>query len=441
MKSTECISFNRSIPVKYETDVFIAGGGPAGIAAAVTAARAGCRVFLAEGQSCFGGMGTSGLIPVFMQFGDGINILSAGIGNEILNHLDISEQDDVHNIVTIKSELLKRVYDELLISAGVVFSLMTNLIAVEMDDNTSGLVSSVVLFGKSGIFAVKAKIYIDCTGDGDLAAWAGASYQKGDEAGNMMAGTLCSSWTGINWNNVKWEDQEANIEQAFVDGTLSVEDRHLPGIFRSAPTEGTGNVGHCFGVDGTDEVSLTNALVSQRRSLSEYENYYRKYCRGFENTRLLHTAALPGIRETRRIFGDYVLSLKDFNERAVFYDEIGRYCYAVDIHESSPKLDDYQKFLGDYTNLRYHKGESYGIPYRILTPAGLRNVLTAGRCVSTDRYMQSSIRVMPGCFITGQAAGVAAAIAVNEKTDTRGFDISLVQKAIRDLGGYIPNFR
>ena len=155
--------------------------------------------------------------------------------------------------------------------------------------------------------------------------------------------------------------------------------------------------------------------------------------------RLSGSASLLGIRETRRIIGDYVLDLKDFNDRAVFEDEIGRYCYAVDIHESTPELSDYHKFLDEYTNLRYEKGESYGIPYRILTPAGLRNVLAAGRCVSTDRYMQSSLRVMPGCFITGQAAGAAAAVAVLENTDTRGFDVRLLQKAIIKLGGFLPN--
>ncbi len=194
--------FTKVLPVKREVDVFVAGGGPSGIAAAVAAARGGCSVFLAEGQTCLGGLGTCGLIPVFMQFGDGVNFLAAGIGKDVLDRLGTDVNDDIHDHVTVKPEAAKRVYDEMLQDYGVTFSLMTHLIAVEMEKDAPDRVSSVVLYAKSGIFAVKAKIYIDCTGDGDMAAMAGASFIKGDENGKMMAGTLCSTWTGIDWGSV-----------------------------------------------------------------------------------------------------------------------------------------------------------------------------------------------------------------------------------------------
>jgi len=165
----------------------------------------------------------------------------------------------------------------------------------------------------------------------------------------------------------------------------------------------------------------------------------KKWLKGFEQMELVATASHLGSRESRRIMGDYVMTLEDFKARAVFPDEIGRYCYPVDVHESKPDKADHKKFAEEFRTLRYGKGESYGIPYRSLVPKGLTNVLVAGRCISADRYMLGSIRVMPGCFITGQAAGVAAAIAVQQKTDTRGFPVAELQRRLKAAGGFLPN--
>ena len=156
-----------------------------------------------------------------------------------------------------------------------------------------------------------------------------------------------------------------------------------------------------------------------------------------EDMELVTTASMMGIRETRRIVGDAVLTLEHFHGRSSFTDEIGRYSYPVDIHAAKPDIGSFNQFLKDHTELRYKKVESYGIPYGCLVPQNLVNVLTAGRCVSTDRYMQSSIRVMPGCYITGQAAGIAAAMAADG--DVRAVDIRALQHALRDRGAYLPN--
>ena len=137
--------------------------------------------------------------------------------------------------------------------------------------------------------------------------------------------------------------------------------------------------------------------------------------------------------------GDYKLSLDDFKNRAAFDDEIGRYCYPVDIHSPTNDKAGYEKFKRDYDSLRYKQGESYGIPYRALTVKGFDNLLVAGRCISTDRYMQSSVRVMPGCFITGQAAGAAAALAAVKDGDVRALDVKALQKRLKELGAYLPN--
>jgi hypothetical protein len=317
------------------------------------------------------------------------------------------------------------------------FTYFTSLIDVLCD---GGYAQTAVLASKSGIFGVSAKMFIDGTGDGDLSVMAGAEYEKGGKNGAMMPGTLCSLWAGIDWSKVSG-NQAREFDRAFSDNVFTDKDRHLPGMWKVGDTVGGGNIGHAFGVDGTDERSLTKAYTEQRKKLREYEIYYKNYLTGFEKMELVATGALMGIRESRRITGDYELNVGDFKTRAVFDDEIGRYSYPVDIHASSPDEKDYKNFLDEFETLRYKNGESYGIPYRILTPKGLCNVLVAGRCVSSDRYIQGSIRVMPGCYITGQAAGAAASVAVEKNTHTRGFDIKLLQQKLLDMGGYLPNFK
>jgi len=352
---------------------------------------------------------------------------------------DYAPENKTRASVSINAEVLKRVYDEMVAQSGAGFAFHTLLIAVEVEGEA---VSAAICAAKSGVFAVKAGIYVDCTGDGDLAAWAGAPFEKGDEQGNLMPGSLCSLWAKVNWKAVRASglgSGDGRIEEAFKDGVFTYEDRHVPGMWRVGEDVGGGNIGHTFGVDGTDERSLTEALVWGRKLILEYDRYYREYLEGFEDMQLMATGSLLGLRETRRIMGDHVLGLDDFKGRAVFPDEIGRYCYPVDIHPSRPEKAEFEKFMDEWTNLRYEKGESYGIPYRSLCPRKLANVLVAGRCISADRYMQSSIRTMPGCYITGQAAGVAAAMAAEEQTHTRGIDVGELQQRLIELGAHLPN--
>jgi len=439
--------FQRNLPVRHEVDVFVAGGGPAGVAAAVAAARQGARVFLAEGHSCFGGMGTAGLVPAFMTFGDGEHFLAAGIGEEILDRLHAAggtspRYDPARKNrggVDIKAEVLKRVYDDLTADAGVGFAFHTALIAVTTPGRR---VTAAVCAAKSGLFAVRAKVYVDGTGDGDLATWAGAPAEKGDGNGDMMPGTLCSLWAGVDWPAVHAAGLgagDARLREALDAGVIGQYDLHLPGMWQVSETIGGGNIGHTFGVDGTDERSLTEALVFGRKLVPQYERYYKQYLKGFERMELVGTGSLLGLRETRRIMGDYVLCLDDFKARAVFDDEIGRYSYPVDIHPMRPDKAAFEQFRDEWANLRYGPGESYGVPYRVLLPRKLTNVLVAGRCVSTDRYLQGSIRVMPGCYITGQAAGVAAAMAARGDADIRAVNVPQLQKRLVAMGAYLPN--
>ncbi len=435
------ISIQRTLPVRRETDVFIAGGGPAGVAAAMAARAQGAEVYLAEGHSCFGGMGTAAMVPVFMPFGDGVHFLADGVGRTVRERLKKECPDLRGN--AIDPEGLKRVYDSLMVESKASFTFHTQLIGVEKDGPR---VTHALCAAPGGLFAVKAKVFIDATGNGDLAAWAAAPFEKGDQRDHLMPATLCSRWVGVDWKT--WtanrppgpQPQGRMLEQAIADGLFSVPDYHLTGMSPQGKLLFGGNVGHVFGVDATDEESLTKGLIQGRKSIAQYERYYREYLKGFENMKLAATGSLLGIRETRRISGDYVLTIDDFKRRAVFDDEIGRYCFPVDLHPAVPGKEAYEEHRRQFDEeLHYDRGESYGIPYRVLTPRGLDNVLTAGRCVSTDRYVHGSLRVMPGCYITGQAAGIAAAMAAAGTVSTHKVDLPELQRRLRAFGAFLPN--
>ncbi len=218
----------------------------------------------------------------------------------------------------------------------------------------AGRIAHVICAAPRGVFAVRAKTFIDATGNGDLAAWAGAPSEKGDEQGNLMPGTLCSVWDGIDWK--RWYSLRPKqpqpdgfmLQKAFEDNVFTVRDEHLTGMFRLGEHSDAGNIGHTFGVDGDDERSLTKALVDGRKGLAEYHRYYREYVPGFEKLELVATGSLLGVRETRRILGDYVLSLEDYKQRAVFPDEIGRYAYPIDNHPVRPGRDTYEQHRREF---------------------------------------------------------------------------------------------
>jgi hypothetical protein len=255
----------------------------------------------------------------------------------------------------------------------------------------------------------------------------------------MMAGTLCALWANIDWKAKSIPDNK-RLEEAYNDGIFKKLDLHLPGMWKISERVGGSNAGHVYDVDGTDERSLTEGLIYTRRLYDQYEAYYKKYLTGYENMEMIATAAMLGIRETRRIRGEYRLVLDDFINQAVFEDEIGRFAYPVDIHASDNSKESYDKFYKEITGYHYKRGESYGVPYRIIVPQKVDNLYVTGRCVSTDRPMQSSIRVMPGCYITGQAAGVGAALCVKHGIAPREVNVREVQSTLKGMGMYLPNF-
>lgn len=431
------IHYEHYIDLLYDVDVFVAGGGPAGIAAAVTAARAGKSVYLAESFGAFGGSAVTMLVPSFVRFDNGKDFMSGGIGREIYDYLEKNCTDSYKPFCphSIPIELLKICCDDMVMESGAQFSFYTTVIDVHADKRK---IDYVVCHARGKKYAVKAKVYIDCTGDGDMSALAGARFAMGGEHGETMSTTLCGLWAGINWKRTIPPD-DRKLKEAIADGVFTSEDYHLPGIYPIASGIGGSNVGHIFGTDPTDALSLSQGIIRGRKQLEEYRRYYRQYLEGFENMELVCSAPYLGIRESRRITGRYTLTLDDFIERRKHYDDIGVFSYPVDIHSSEDNMSGYEKYLKEFENFRYTTGETYGIPYSSLTPLDFDNLLVAGRCISADRYMMSSIRVMPCCYITGQAAGSAASLFIDQHGGSvHTVDIRKLQTRLRKIGAFLP---
>ncbi len=448
------LNYTATIPVRHEVDLCVLGGGPAGVTAAVAAARNGLEVMLVEQTGALGGLGTSGLVPGFCPLTDGENVLVQGLGGEIVLRLKaegglgptvalVEDDPSTWRWLPFRAETLKRVYDDMVREADVALRFATTMTDVVAEDGT---VTHAVLAGKQGSYAVAAKLFVDATGDGQAAWLAGAATDLGGENGETQGMTLCNVFANINWDRLdaEWGEKKGHkireaLFQAFEDGHFRVKDLHHPGIWRTGEAIGGTNLGHIYGKCAVNDDDLTEAYLEGRRLSAEFLSFYRKYIPGYENAELATSASLMGVRETRRVVGDYVLSVPDFEARATFEDEIGRYNYPIDIHRSSADAGDYEEFEEEFRRRwRMGPGESYGIPYRCLLPRDLKNVLVAGRCVSADRGIQGSLRVMPGCYLTGHAAGVAASLATDAGSTLRDVSPAKLRGKLREEGAYLP---
>jgi len=438
----------REIGLEDEWDVIVAGGGPAGCTAAAAAAREGARTLLVEATGALGGMGTGGLVPAWCPFTDKKRIIYGGMAERVLKDCMAGMphvRADHFDWTPIDPERLKRIYDELVTGAGAKVRFHTVLAGVERADG--GRVEAILLASKLGLTAAKAKVYIDCTGDADLAAWAGAEWHKGDDAGDLQPATHCFSLANVDMyayehcGNVKYHRGEPIIDKIVASG------RHpeIPDTHACNNVVGPGvvgfNAGHLWNVDNTDPDSVSRGLIQGRKIADAFQRALKEFFpAAFGNAFLAATASLMGVRETRRIVGDYVLTLDDFLARRSFPDEICRNAYYIDVHHAQAdagKERDPQWLAKRH--ISYEPGESHGIPYRCLTPKGLADVLVAGRCISTDRPVQGSTRVMPVCLAMGEAAGMAAAYAAGAPApDVHAVDVKRLRNKLREHGAYLP---
>ena len=427
------------LPVLAEAEVAVAGAGPAGVAAALAAARSGARVALLEQTGCCGGMATSGLVPVFIHISDRVHRVASGICYELVSEMcrrmEVPAVDEIWQ--HIHPEVLKRVCDDKLAEAGVEL-----LLAVKVADviRSGGRIDALAVVTSRGLKKVTASIFVDATGDGLVAAAAGVPFELGDEAGRTMSPSLCVQYSNINLDRMREAERRGEgagqLWFRYRD-EIPLDEYHIVGVSEYGSGSGSGNLGHIYGVDATDERDVTRGYVEGRRVAEIIHNFYRRRVPGYEYADLTATAALLGVRESRRICGDYRLCFADYLARRHFADDIGCFCYPVDIHASTPDAARQKRVAERMRETAYLPGENYGIPYRALIPREVTNLLTAGRCISTDREVQSSLRVMPACMITGAAAGAAAALAAGTG-DVRRVSIGLLRRKLRGLGAYLP---
>jgi hypothetical protein len=441
----------RMIPCNDSFDVIVVGGGPAGCASAIAASREEAKTLIIEATGCLGGMGTAGLVPAWCPFSDKEKIIYRGIAEKVFDatkrgmpHIENNALD----WVAIDPELLKRIYDDMVLGAGV--TVMFNTLLSTVDLNENGEVSAIVVSNKAGLSAYRAKVYIDCTGDADLAAWAGAEFIKGDElTGDLQAATHCfilgnvDEYAYLNGPDIHGKNPASPVYKILESGRYpEVVDSHMCNHLIGPKTVGF-NAGHLWKVDNTEPVSVSRAFIQGRKiAMKLCDGLAEFHPKAFGNAFLVATGALMGIRETRRVIGDYILTVEDYLQRRSFWDEICRNSYYIDLHLSPDKkavmTKEEVEIMGKYNN--YAPGESHGIPYRCLTPKDLKNVLVAGRSISCERPVMGSIRVMPVCLATGEAAGVAAGMAAKElESNVHTINIGLLRDKLKEYGAYLPD--
>ena len=421
------------IPVSREVDVLVIGGGASGIAAAIAAARGGADTLLVEQRGFLGGMGTVSLVPAFCPFTDKRKPIVRGLGLELMERMKqacapefFEEYQEQLDWVPIDPEVLKRVYDDAILESGVTPLYHTFVYDVVLSED-GRTVEGVIVVNKTGRSFIRCRYIIDCSGDGDIAALAGVPFQKGGEAGELQPGSMCYMLANVDrpaFNRFLQERGDTGqlhktVERAIDEGALPEGRKSISGLAWISDYLVGVNFGHVFGVDGTLAEDLTRGAIEGRRTAERQLQFFRRYVPGFEQAHMVASGEQLGIRETRRIEGDYVLTVDDFIAARSFSDDIARNAYYIDIHLANSK--------SDMTFNHLPPGVSHGVPYRIMLPAGIDNLWVAGRSVSSDRAVQGCLRVMPNCFSMGQASGNAALLALRDSTTSRGISVAELQ--------------
>lgn len=430
----ELLERERSTPIVKHVDVLVAGGGPAGLAAAIASARCGAKTLLVEKNGWLGGMATSGLVHPFMPSYAGDRPINTGIFSEVVERL-VKLDGAVHpsttrmgtgytgfvvwphaHVTPFDVEMLKWVIFDLIEEANVELLLHAYVVTAFQDGGAAG---GIVIESKSGRMALTANVVIDATGDGDVANMLGVPYEKGSEKdGLMQPATLFFRLAGVDREVVdryiaahpEERHFKSFAKQAKEAGEFIPTKHDVLFFYTPRSDEVAVNTTRIHGVDGTNVFDQTRAEIETRRQVRTLVHFFKKYVPGFEDCYLSATAQEVGFRETRRITGEYVLNKDDILNVRQFPDNIAQCAYMIDIHDRT----DTQLFY-----VPVPEGKSYGVPYRCLIPQGVENLLVTGRCVSATQEAQGSLRVMPPSFSLGQAAGTAAALAVADRVTPR----------------------
>lgn len=439
------LEFNgKQLKIHDGYDVIVAGGGPSGVAAAVAAARDGAKTLLIESSGMLGGMATLGLVPAWTPYSDGIRVIYGGLSQKVFEatkaKMPFLDKDAV-DWVSIDFEALKEVYESLVKEYGVEVLFHTTVCDVVKKDERN--VEALIVANKSGISAYKAPVFVDCTGDADVYAYAGGEFEIGDK-GDVQPSTMCFVLTNVDEDvynsgpSLYGGNADSMIHKIRQDKEFNIPDTHLC-ISKIGPKTYGFNAGHVWGVHSTDPESVSKAIFEGRALAREFLRGLKKYHPAFKNAYLVETAPTIGVRESRRIVGDYTFTTDDYFARRSFADEICRNNYFIDIHKSAEENDKWHEH-SDNRFEHYKKGESHGVPYRCLCPKALDNVLVAGRTVSTDRITQGSLRIMPCCLCEGEAAGIAASFTSKmQEPNIHNVNTDKLRMTLKANGAYLPD--
>ena len=434
----------RRVPLYGEYDVAVLGGGPAGIAAAASAARAGRRTLLIERYGFLGGMGTAAGVTNFCGLHANVHgqmhRVVQGMASELLARIErLGGLNAPHLIL---GKILAQAYDTAAYKIAADDLLQSHKVDILFHALGAGVVmhdehriDALLVETKAGRKAVRATIFIDCSGDGDLSAWAGASFEIGDNAGSMLYPSMMFRLNGIDPERAgeAWRTIPALMEEAEAAGTHRFPRKAAIVRPQRSQIEWRVNFTQLARADGTainglEPDDLTRGEIEGRRQALQAFGFLRTVP-GFEQSYIVDLPPQLGIRETRRVTGSYQLSGEDVLGCASFDDAIGVNGWPIESHVAGD-------VIFKFPDIPQSRGFNE-LPYRMLLPEGIDNLLVAGRCASMTHEGQSAARVSGACFAMGEAAGIAAALALAGNGSPRDIDVAKLQRQLREQGAFI----
>jgi hypothetical protein len=435
---------SRRTPVHGEFDVVVVGGGPAGVMAAAAAARTGRSTLLLERYGFLGGAGTAGGLSTFCGLhakvrGEHRRVIH-GLADELLERLEKMDGLSAPHL-TINDGIQAQAFDissyklaadELVVGSGARILFHALAVGVVMADDDT--IDAVVVESKSGRSVVRGRVFVDASGDGDVAAWAGAPWERSPR---LLYPSLMFRINGVDVaaaGDKPWRTVERLMEEAEAAGTHRfprkkpiVRPQRNPLEWRANLTQLSNPDGSA--VDGTDVDQLTHGELQGRQQAFEAFEFIRDRTPGFGDSYIVDLAPQIGIRETRRLVGEYQLTEDDVLDCADFADTIGVNGWPVEAH------------MPGTVEFRWQRGENprgfNQLPYRMMLPRRVDNLLVAGRCASMTQMGQSSARVTGPCFAMGQAAGAAADLALSAGVSPRQVDVAELQRRLDSDGAYL----